>query len=426
MNLNYAIFRSEPIYTLNDLAQIGSHNKREKRAYNSNKDIKIELSKNNIELVPLQEKYVKGFYNKTIDYRKEHEERMKKERTDRKKTFNQMLNNSKNVVADELMFTATNEFFKDMNKEQILAWANTCMEFVYKDLGYNKDQVLHSTIHLDEKTPHIHCVVIPLIKKLDKRSNTERYTISKKQYVRDKIHLSELQDKYHKRLTDKGYDLERGIKGSDSKHIKIKEYKKITSRLEKNLNIRNIRLNNVMNEFEERMKTTKNIPFDKKHVILEKDTFDSMNNVINETKKIMEIQPKLEAVFKEVNNYTNSYKYLEKENQKYEREITALKIKNHNLTEENNILKSYIKSILEAIKQFFRKMLQLGNENTKEATTSEIKAYYDSEDFNDKDIIDISRGTTKEDELFEYADIPDYYKTRSYKDRNKDDYELSL
>ena len=337
-----------------------------------------------------------------------------------------MLNNSKNVVVDELMFTATYEFFKDMNKEQILDWANTCMEFVYKDLGYNKDQVLHSTIHLDEKTPHIHCVVIPLIKKLDKRSNTERYTISKKQYVRDKIHLSELQDKYHKRLTDKGYDLERGIKGSDSKHIKIKEYKKITSRLEKNLNIRNIRLINVMNEFEERMKTTKKIPFDKKPVILEKDTFDSMNNVINETKKIMEIQPKLEAVFKEVNNYTNSYKYLEKENQKYEREITALKIKNHNLTEENNILKSYIKSILEAIKQFFRKMLQLGNENTKEATTSEIKDYYDSEDFNDKDIIDISRGTTKEDELFEYADIPDYYKTRSYKDRYKDDYELSL
>ena len=181
-----------------------------------------------------------------------------------------------------------------------------------------------------------------------------------------------------------------------------------------------------MNGFEERMKTTKNIPFDEKHVILEKDTFDSMNNVINETKKIMEIQPKLEEVFKEVNNYTNSYKFLEKENKKYEKEITSLKIKNHNLTEENNILKSYIKSILETIKKFFRKMLQLGNENTKEATTSEIKTYYDNEDFNNKDIIDVSRGTTKEDELFEYADIPDYYKTRSYKDRGKDDYELSL
>lgn len=36
MDLNYAIFRSEPVYTLNDLAQIGAHNKREKSSYNSN------------------------------------------------------------------------------------------------------------------------------------------------------------------------------------------------------------------------------------------------------------------------------------------------------------------------------------------------------------------------------------------------------
>lgn len=33
MNLNYAIFRSEPIYTLQDLAQIGSHNKKEKKMH---------------------------------------------------------------------------------------------------------------------------------------------------------------------------------------------------------------------------------------------------------------------------------------------------------------------------------------------------------------------------------------------------------
>ncbi len=67
-----------------------------------------------------------------------------------------------------------------MTKDDILDWANTCMEFVYEDLGYEKEQVLHSIIHLDEKTPHIHCVVVPLVKKLDKRTNTERYTISKK------------------------------------------------------------------------------------------------------------------------------------------------------------------------------------------------------------------------------------------------------
>ena len=56
--MNYGIFRSEPIMTLNDLAQIGSHNKREKKAYKSNPNIKLELTKNNVELVPLKEKYV--------------------------------------------------------------------------------------------------------------------------------------------------------------------------------------------------------------------------------------------------------------------------------------------------------------------------------------------------------------------------------
>lgn len=51
MNFNYAIFRSDPIYTIDDLAQIGSHNTREKKAYNSNPDIDIEQSKDKIELV---------------------------------------------------------------------------------------------------------------------------------------------------------------------------------------------------------------------------------------------------------------------------------------------------------------------------------------------------------------------------------------
>ena len=376
MNLNYAIFRSEPIYTLNDLAQIGSHNKREKKAYDSNPDIDIERSKNNIELVPLSDKYVKGFYNLVKDYRKQHEEKQKIEREDRKKTFKQMLDKSNSVVADELLFTATNEFFKDMTRDDIKDWANTCMGFVYEDLGYTKDQILHSVVHLDEKTSHVHCVVVPLVKKFDKRTNTERYTISKKQFIKDKIHLSELQDKYHKRLTDKGYDLERGIKGSDKKHIKIKDYKKINRKLEQNLNIRNDRLDKIMTEFDEQMKTTKTIPFDKKHVVVEKETFNTMSRIIKESKKVMELQPKINEIFNEVNSYVSSYNSLEKDNQKYQREIKSLKTRNSNLLEENKNLKSYIKAILEVIKKFFRKLLQIGNEPTKEATSSEIKGYF--------------------------------------------------
>ncbi len=281
MNLNYAIFRSEPIMTTQDLSQIGSHNKREKQAYNSNPDIKLELSKDNIELVPLAEKYLKGFDILTKEYKKEHEERMKTERKSRKKKYHEMLNSSRNCVADELMFTATSEIFKNMTREDIKEWADTCMEFVYNDLCYTKEQVLHSVVHLDEKTPHIHCVVVPLVKKIDNRTNTKRYTISKKQYIKDKIHLSGLQDLYYKRLTEKGYDLERGIKGSDNKHIKIKEYKRVTKKLNQELNVKNDRLDKAVNDFEDKMKSTKNILFDKEYVKVKRETFDSMNNVTN-------------------------------------------------------------------------------------------------------------------------------------------------
>ena len=408
MNLNYAIFRSEPINTLGDLAQIGSHNKREKKTYNSNPDIDLSKSKNNIELVPLNEKYVKGFYNITKEYKKEHDDRNKTMRSDRKKTFRQMVDKSRSVVADELLFTATNTFFKNMDEEDIKEWAETCMEFVYKDLGYKKEQILHATVHMDEKTPHIHCVVVPLIKKFDKRTNKERYTISKKQYIKDKVHLSELQDKYHKRLTEKGYDLERGIKGSDRKHIPIKEYKKINRKLEHDLNVRNNRLDKAMSDFEEQMKTNKSIPFDKKHILIEKDTFASMNNVINETKKAMEIEPKIRKVFEEVNNYTYSYGKLKQENNEYKNEIEYLREKNNDLMHENTNLKNYIYLILEYIKKFFRKLLKMEHEPTKELATKEIKDYYDNKAFNKKDIVDIAKKTTKEQELFNYVEIPRY------------------
>ena len=426
--MNYGIFRSQPIMTINDLAQIGSHNKREKKAYKSNKDIKLELTKNNIELVPLTEKYVKGFKLKVKDYEKEHNERMKTERPERKKTFNEMLNKSKSVVADELLFTASHKFFDNMSKEDIMRWADTCMDFVYNDLGYKKEQVLHATIHMDELTPHIHCVVIPLVKKLDKRTNTERYTISKKQYIRDNIHLSELQDIYNVRLKEAGFELERGIKGSDAEHQKVKEFKKTTRYLENKVITINKGLDNAVNDFEEKMKTTKNTFIDKEYVKVKKDTFDSMKNVIKESKKVMEFQPKMEQLFNEVETFTKSHQTLEKENNNLQREVKALTTRNQNLTKENNNLKDYLKAIIDAIKHFFRELLQIGNDKTKDRTTSEIKDYYDNKDFDSNDVYDISKGTIKEDELFDYAKVPSYLKTskKTYHEKDKDDYEMSL
>ena len=349
--MNYAIFRSEPIYTLNDLAQIGSHNKREKKAYNSNPDIKLEKTKDNIELVPLESKYVKGFYEKTKEYRKEHEERMKTERKDRRKTFGQMLDKSKGVVADEMIFTTTPGFFDDKSKEDINKWANKCMEFVYEDLGYTKEQVLHATVHMDEKTPHIHCVVIPLVKKLDKRTNTERYTISKKQYIRDKNHLSELQDKYCDRLNKAGFELERGIKNSDTEHIAIKEFKKVTRSLDNQLEVRNQKLDNAINELEENMKSNKSVIFDKDLVKIKKETFDSMNKVIDESKKLNELKPKMKKVIENMEYYTSNYKKTYNENNRLNKEINGLNIKVEELETKQTALEQTLHTLRVLIRE---------------------------------------------------------------------------
>ena len=127
-----------------------------------------------------------------------------------------------------MIFTSDTDFFNKLNKDEIMKWANTCMEFIYNDLGYKKEQILHATLHMDEKTPHIHCVVVPLVKKFDKRSNKEKYSISKREYIKDKNHLSILQDRYCKRLNDAGFKLERGIKNTDIKNLSVKELKGLT------------------------------------------------------------------------------------------------------------------------------------------------------------------------------------------------------
>ena len=178
-----------------------------------------------------------------------------------------------------------------------------------------------------------------------------------------------------------------------------------------------------------KMKTTKNTLIDKEYVKVKKDTFESMNNVIKETKKVMEFQSKMEHLFNEVNTFSKSHQTLEKENNNLQREVKALTTRNQNLTKENNNLKDYIKVILKAIKHFFRKLLQIGNESTKEDTTTEIKDYYDNKDFDMNDVVGISRGTTKQDELFEYVEVPNYLKERvrdyDEDEYDKDDFDLS-
>lgn len=204
----------------------------------------------------------------------------------------------------------------------------------------------------------------------------------------------------------------------------------MTKKLNQELNVRNDRIDKAMADFEEKMKTTKQtLIIDKDFVKVKKDTFESMNNVIKESKKVMELQPKLQMIFNEVDSYANSYKSLEKENQKYKNEVSKLETENKELKDENRSLIYRLNELFQLLKKFLRKLLQRGNDYTKDETVLVVKDCYNNEEFDMGDVVNISRGTTKQDELFDYVDAPDYYKERARNydedDYDKDDFDLS-
>lgn len=393
--MSYAIFRSAPIHKLKDLGHIGAHNQRKKEAYNSNPDIDILKANHNIEIVSLKGTYRHRFYEITKPYREEHDERQETIREDRKKSFHQMVDDSRSVVADELLFTATHDFFKDASRRSVKEWANTCMEFVYEDMGYTKDQVLHATVHMDEKTPHLHCVVVPLVQKLDKRTNTERLTISKKEYIHDKSHLSELQDKYHQRMIDNGYELKRGIKGSDNEHIQIKEFKKITSKLDNNLKKQNNVMTRTYDELEQKLAKSKPT-IRGNEVKIDKDTYDTLKTFMDSSKRVIEDIPKNKELFHQLEDYTSRYKEIETENHHVKQEVQILKQKNDELQKENNQLHIMLIRMAHQMKEFFRKIFKRGNEREKEDTFMKVITYYKQDIYTSQDLRDISVGTSSE------------------------------
>lgn len=399
--MSYAIFRCQSINTLNDLSHIGSHNKREKESYKSNPDIRKADSINNIELVKCNSKYREKFYEITKEYKKEHDEKMKTIRQDRYKTFDQMVDDSKSCVADEMIFTSGPEFFKDMSKVEILKWANGCMEFVYKDLGYTKEQVLHSVLHLDERTPHIHCVVVPLVKKFDKRVNKERYSISKRDYIKDQNYLSILQDKYCFRLNNLGFKLERGEKGTKIKNLSLGQLKGITRQYERLAN------KSKKNIESEHLKIINMLKFSKKKafsdsIILNGESYHILIKYLDLYTKEIQNQVIYQNFFNDLDDYIFNYKELEKEYNHSQKVIDNLEEECEKLDQNNNNLIGFIKQILEMLKDFFRIILLSKNEVDKNKTINILKECYEKDLYKSNDLIDIFKNTDKEIEVNDF------------------------
>ena len=122
----------------------------------------------------------------------------------------------------KLVLTGSHKEMKEIEKDpqKLKDWARTNYVFVGEHFGYKN--IVEFSCHLDERTPHIHCVVVPLTK--DGR-------LSAKEMIGDRRKLSRLQDIYGNAM-NKAFGLQRGLKGSTATHDSVKEYyAKIQSRI---------------------------------------------------------------------------------------------------------------------------------------------------------------------------------------------------
>ena len=143
------------------------------------------------------------------------------------------------VIAVEIVLSASPDYFRPSNAhlwgkyehDRTEDWCRRALKFL--EIQYKK-RLIEASMHLDEGTPHLHAVVVPLVRTERKRRRTKLQiqndelgkTIKGLSFCAKKLfskaNLIKLQDDYAEAMKPLG--LKRGIKGSKSSHQKVKDY----------------------------------------------------------------------------------------------------------------------------------------------------------------------------------------------------------
>jgi hypothetical protein len=144
------------------------------------------------------------------------------------------------VVGVELVLGASPEYFRptepekwgSYEQERVDQWLKATTEFLEKK--YGKARIVEIVLHLDEATPHIHAVILPVVKKTKNKRRTKEQiknevkastyttcTLDAKTMF-DPENLVKLQTEYAQSVEHLG--LKRGLRGSKAKHKKVQSY----------------------------------------------------------------------------------------------------------------------------------------------------------------------------------------------------------
>ena len=208
--MSYAIIRNAK-YKRNNLKGIFRHNERRNKHY-SNKNIKKELSYLNYSL-----KDCTYIYEKEFDLMKE------------KYNLKGQVKNVSNIIC-EYMITSDQAYFDSIGEKETRRYFETAYQFVceYQNLG--EEYIISAKVHMDEDSPHLHLVFVPVVHTKDKNGNTIDKVVCS-EFWKGRDSYRQLQNAFHAYVTKHGFNLERGLPKEETnrKHYSVEEYKKITN-----------------------------------------------------------------------------------------------------------------------------------------------------------------------------------------------------
>ena len=132
-----------------------------------------------------------------------------------------------------VLLTGTHEdMIRITNEGRLDEWCNDNLKYLADTFG--RENIVSAVLHMDEQTPHIHATLIPIVKGERKRKKKEEQV--KKRYrkkptdtarlcaddIMTRAKLKSYQDTYAQAMS--GYGLQRGIDGSEAKHITTRQY----------------------------------------------------------------------------------------------------------------------------------------------------------------------------------------------------------
>ncbi len=296
--MSYAIIRNAN-YKKDNLAGLYKHNERKNTNY-SNK----EINKSN---------FIKNYSIKQCNTTYSNAIKILQKENNLKGRIIKTTN-----VACEIIITSDKAFFDNIGEDETKRYFKTAYDFIknYKNLG--EKYILSAKVHMDERTPHLHLVFVPVVHTKDKNGKIID-KIACSEYWKGKNSYRELQDNFYKYIKENGFNLERG-KNSSIEHLSTEKLKQVT-------NYDNIKYEIAQEEI--KSVNTKDIS-----LILAQN-----NELIKYTNKLKVQLSKSCVAIEKI--------------QELQQENVKLRYDNRQLKNENILLKNYIEEIFKVVKHIF-------------------------------------------------------------------------